>query len=286
MLFHVSQHKPVRILITILITILVLFSLNNCTVKRAPVQPGTIPRLAMPNPGDEEFGKKLFKELCEDYKLDSSNPKQDELLEIFNHVTKAADVDHLPWQLYIFSGSEIIDVRAVHGNYIFVWSGFLDSVENEDEVAGLLAWELGHVLARHTYPVEFTLASEVFFDVAELTTSLALMALSQGVVAISGQGWMKWGYVEVSDLDPLDRKYSEEHEREATAIAILIISRSKYSPQALLNFWKRVTHSDTLQKKAKRLNRDLTPQERVVMLETLVKEHQDSGKRVAELREE
>jgi predicted Zn-dependent protease len=269
-----------------LITILVLFSLNNCTVKRAPVQPGTIPRLDMPNPGDEEFGKKLFKELCEDYKLDSGNQKQDELLEIFNHITKAAEVDHLPWQLYIFRGSEIIDVRAVHGNYIFVWSGFLDSVENEDEIAGLLAWELGHVLARHTYPVEFTLASEVFFDVAELTTSLALMALSQGVVAISGRGWAKWGYVEVADLDPLDREYSQEHEREAAAIALLIISHTKYSPQALLNFWKRVAQSDTLQSKTKRLNRDLSPLERVAMLEALVLELQDSGKRVAEHKEE
>jgi predicted Zn-dependent protease len=269
-----------------LFTILMLFSLNNCAVKRAPVQPGTIPRLAVPNPGDVEFGENLFKELCENYKLDSSNQKQDELLEIFNHITKAAEVDHLPWQLYIFRGSEIIDVRAVHGNYIFVWSGFLDSVENEDEIAGLLAWELAHVLAHHTDPVEFTLASEIFLNVTELTTSLALMALSQGIVAISGQGWMKWGYVEVTDLDPLDRKYSEEHEREAAAIALLIISRTKYSPQALLNFWKRVAQSDTLQRKIKRLNRDLTPRERVAMLEDLVLELQDSEKRLAEHREE
>jgi hypothetical protein len=175
--FNVSNHNSGRILITILITILVLFSLNNCTVKRAPVQPGTIPSLAMPNPGDEEFGKKLFKELCEDYKLDSGNPKQDKLLEIFNHITKAADVDHL------------------------------------------------------------------------------------------------------------DRKYSEEHEREAAAIALLIISRTKYAPQALLNFWKRVAQSDTLQRKTKRLKRDLSPLKRVALLEALVLELQDSGKRVAEHRE-
>ena len=269
-----------------MLTILILFSFANCTVKRTPIQPGTLPRLAMPNPGDLDFGENLFQELCEDYKLDSSHQKQDELLEIFNHVTKAAEVDHLPWQLHIFRGSEIIDIRAVHGNYIFVWSGFLDFVENEDEIAGLLSWELAHVLAGHTYPVEFTLASEIFFDVAELTTSLALMALSQGVVAISGQGWMRWGYVEVSDLDPLDREYSQQSEREAAAIALLIISRTKYSPQALLNFWKRVAHNDALKKKVKRLNRDLTPQERVAMLEALVLELQESGKRVAEHKEE
>jgi len=33
-----------------------LFALNACTVKRVPVESGTIPKLAAPSPGAESFG--------------------------------------------------------------------------------------------------------------------------------------------------------------------------------------------------------------------------------------
>jgi predicted Zn-dependent protease len=96
------------------------------------------------------------------------------------------------------------------------------------------------------------------------------MVASHGAVVISGQGWMKWAYVEVADLDPLDREYSEEHEREAAGIALLIISRTQYSPQALLDFWKRVAVDESLHEKYERFSRSLSPQERAAMMEKLI----------------
>ncbi len=254
---------------------------NACTVNRAFVQPGTIPKFAVPNPEAEEFGRDLFQELCEDYDVDSESQKHGQLVEIFNQLTKAAEVDHLPWHIYLLNGPEIADVRAVHGNYIFVWSGLLDAVENNDELAGLLACELSHTLAYHTVPVEFTLASDALFTVAELATSLGIMVASQGTVVIGGHGWMKWAYVEVADLDPLDREYSAELEREAADIALLIISRTQYSPQALLNFWQRVAEDGSLHDKYERISRGLSPQERAAMIEQLILQPSEGNHQLA-----
>ena len=260
---------------------LTFLTVTACTVKRAPVEHGIIPKLAAPTPAAEEFGKTLFTELHSDYKLDSENQKKEELIEIFNKLALAASVESLPWHIYLFSGSEIADVRAVHGNYIFVWTGVLDAVQNEDEFAGILACELAHVLAHHTDPVQFTIASDVFFTVTELATSVGLMVASQGTVAIGGHGWMKWAYNEVTDLDPLDRIYSEELEREAASIALLIISRTNYSPKALVNFWKRIAEDESLHAKFKKISRSLSPQERAVMLEALMLELPESNERLA-----
>jgi len=58
----------------------------------------------------------LFQELRGDYDLDSDNQKRDKLVEIFNQLTKAAEVDHLFWHIYLLNGPEIVDIRAVHGN--------------------------------------------------------------------------------------------------------------------------------------------------------------------------
>jgi predicted Zn-dependent protease len=248
----------------------VLLALNACTVKHRVIQPGEIPKINALNPGETEFGKSLFEDLCEDNQLDSQNERHWQLVKVFDHLIQTAQADHLPWQIHLFKDPEIADVRAVHGNYIFVWSGFLDITENEDEIAGVLACEIGHVLARHTYPVQFTLWSDVFFDVAELATSIAVMQLSHGIVSINGRGWMKWAYVEVSDLDPLDREYSEDEERDAIMIAMQILERSQYDPEAILRFWQRVEQDEALQIKVKRLNRDIESQKRIQIVEELL----------------
>jgi predicted Zn-dependent protease len=256
----------------------VLFSVNACTVKHPTIPTGNIPKIDTLAPQDVNFGKQLFEDLCEDHKLDANTECYDQLVNVFDNLIQAAQADHLPWEIHLFQNPNLADVRAVHGNYIFVWSGFLDIVENEDEIAAVLACEIGHVLARHTFPVEFTLWSDIFLDAAEIATSIAIMQLSQGMVAIAGRGWMKWAYVEVADLDPLDREYSEADEREATMIALQILDRSRYDPEAMLTFWQRVQQDEALQIKAKRLNRELAPQKRTEIIAELLGELQIEAK--------
>ena len=264
---RILTNSTYRFAFAIFFAVVVFLALNACTVKHRVIQPGEIPKINALNPGEAEYGQSLFEDVCEDNKLDSQNERHWQLVKVFDNLIQVAQADHLPWQIHLFKDQELADVRAVHGNYIFVWSGFLDIVENEDEIAGVLACEIAHVLARHTYPVQFTLWSDVFFDVAELATSVAIMSLSQGMVSINGRGWMKWAYVELSDLDPLDREYSEADEREAAMIAMQILERSKYDPRAMLRFWQRVEQDETLQIKVKRLNRDLEPHKRIQIVE-------------------
>ncbi|MGD9226300.1 MAG: M48 family metallopeptidase [Desulfobacterales bacterium] len=265
-------HTIYRFANVVFLPAIVLFALNACTVKQITIPAGEIPKINALTPGEAEYGRSLFEDLCEDNRLDSQNERYDQLVKVFDHLIQVAQADHLPWQIHLFQDPDLVDIRAVHGNYIFVWSGFLDMVENEDEIAAVVACEIAHVLARHTYPVQFTLWSDIFFDVAEIATSLAIMSLSQGIVAINGRGWMKWAYVEMADLDPLDREYSEADEREATMIAIQILDRSKYTPVAMLTFWQRIQQDEALQLKVTRLNRELTPQRRTEIITELLGE--------------
>ena len=257
-------------LIKILLTFLSLLFAGGCTVKHAAVPLGTIPTAKPLTLLEEEFGYNCFVDLQEDYKLCANDNRYDQLREVFNQLTKAAEADHTNWHIHLFDKPEIIEVRAVHGNYIFVWSGLLDVTESEDEIAAMLAHEMGHVLARNTEPVKFNVWSDILFETASMAASLAIIYASQGAVAISGSGWMKWIYMKAADLMPLEREYSKEDEQEAMAIALLILARSKYSPAAMLKFWRRAQDDDVFRGKVKRLNRDLSPRERVVMLEGLL----------------
>ena len=78
---------------------------------------------------------------------------------------------------------------------------------------------------------------------------------------------MKRAAVHLAAPDPLDREYNEACEKEATALALLPVTRSKYSPEARVDFWKRLEISDAYPGEEIRLNRNFTPQHRALMPE-------------------
>ena len=124
---------------------------------------------------------------------------------MFNKLAAAANINPADWNVHLFDDPEMVDVRAIRGNYVFVWSGVFDVVQARDEIAGLLACEIAHGLARHNQPVEFSMATEMLFGMTDMAASIGLLVLSQGAVAVSGTGMSRWLYVEAADLDDLDR---------------------------------------------------------------------------------
>lgn len=264
-----SAKRGAPIIKVILFSVLV-FALTGCTVKHGPVPVGVIPGTRTMNPQDEHYGSEVFKNLCGKYTLCDETDGFGYVYSIFEHLKKAAHVDRHTWHLVIFEDPEVVDVRAVHGNYIMLWTGTIEVAENNDEIAAMLAHELAHVLARHTEPVRFNVWSNILFQTVSIAGSIAALYLSQGMVAISSPEWSKWAYMKAAHLGPLDRSYNKEFEREAMGIALLVLSRSTYSPYAMLEFWERVENNDALRERVARLSRSLSPQERVTLIKALL----------------
>lgn len=248
--------------------------ISACTVRYAPVEPGLIPNASVPTPKDVQFGHDLFADLKDDYESCTTHPRYEQLNRAFEHVIRASRADHVPWHIHLFSDREIINVRAVRGNRMFVWSGFLDAVESEDEIAAVLANEIGHVLTRHTDPVQFHPLSDVLFQAASLAATVGILYLSHGAVAITGN-WSKWAYMKAANLTPLDREYNGEEEREAAELALLILQRSRYMPEALVTFWRRMEEDEVSRRMAEGLQRDFSAEQRVSLLEGMLPELAD-----------
>lgn len=246
--------------------------LAGCAVQQKRAQQGLIPVAFVPTEQEVAFGKRIFTSLSEDYPVDTGSTRYERLSGVFNHLAESASVDPGDWRVVLFDAPEIADIRAVQGNYIFVWSGVFDAIEDDDELAGLLACEMAHELAGHTDPVEFDIASELLFSIADAATTVGVLLLTQGVVNIGGAGVTRWAYVEAADLDPVDRVYKDEQVEDMAAIALLILEASDYSTEGLRRFWKRAGSDALLQEKVKRLSREIPPQERVAILQSVVPE--------------
>lgn len=258
--------KPSGLLCVVLGCVL----LSACAVQPRRVQQGVVPEAFPPSARESAFGQRVFRSLKKDYPIDASSARAEQVKTIFKHLAESMEMDPGSWQIVLFDDPEVADVRAVDGNYIFVWSGVFEVIESQDELAGLLACEMAHELASHTDPVRFSAGSELLFGVTDVATSLGILLLTQGAVNISGTGMTRWAYVEASDLDPVDRVYEQEQVEDMASIATTILRSSGYSPEALLAFWERAGSDPQLQKKVQRLSREMLPQERQAIFEAVM----------------
>lgn len=112
---------------------------------------------------------------------------------------------------------------AIPGGYIFVFTGLLTKLAGEDELAGVLAHELGHVTHDHFFEDRKQI-------MALNLASLAALLLSGGHPAALafplGAGYH------------LQLAYSREHESAADGAAITYLRQAGYDPGALGRFFE------------------------------------------------
>lgn len=248
----------------------VCLTLSACMAKPAYIPNQQIPADRPLSSGETQLGQRLYTNLNKKYPLSDDAKRVKQLERLVDHLSQAAGNGYANWQVHLLDAPEIADVRAVAGNRIFVWSGLYAVILNEDELAGLLAYEIAHDLARHTDPVRFNMMSNLLFQIGSLAGSTALMFASQGAVNLAGVDWMKLAYIEARDLGPEERYYTEIEERRAAAIAMLMLQRSECRPEALIQFYWRTLEAHSEQVSFSRLHRRLSPDERLGVLEDLM----------------
>lgn len=112
---------------------------------------------------------------------------------------------------------------AIPGGYIFVFTGLLSKLSDEQELAGVLAHELGHVSYNHFFQDRKQILA------LNLATVAALL-LSRGHPAALAFGSGATYHVQLG--------YSREHETEADAAALSFLRKARYDPSGLARFFR------------------------------------------------
>jgi predicted Zn-dependent protease len=123
-----------------------------------------------------------------------------------------------PYQFdfHVLADSQIVNAYAFPGGQIFITWGLLKILENDDEVAAVLAHEIGHIIARHA---------------GERLSGFSLPhPLADTVRATAFDSDQAGTYI--SDL--VDMDYNQDEELEADHFAISCITAGGYKTGALL----------------------------------------------------
>ncbi|MFI5365300.1 MAG: M48 family metalloprotease [Candidatus Binatia bacterium] len=160
-----------------------------------------------------------------------------------------------------------INAFAVPGGYVYVNAGLLTRVSDDDELAGVLGHEIGHVNGHH-------LARQQ--EASQLLNYAALL----GVLLSAVQPAAGAGAIAASAATQL--KYQREFEQEADYLGAGYVKQAGYDPRGMLDFFKKMLDEQRLTPTFAPpylLSHPLTDA-RLTNLEAVLRTHQwDSGPR-------
>src|SRR5438552_3913142 len=143
-----------------------------------------------------------------------------------------------PYQFKIVNDTAI-NAFALPGGFIYVNRGAIEAADSENQIAGVMAHEIGHVVLR----LGTNQVSKAYLAQAPLAILGGVLGAGS-IGSILGQLGVGFG------LNSLFLKYSRDAESQADLMGTQILRDSGYDPKAMVNFFEKL----------QQLNKDKTTQ--------------------------
>jgi len=124
------------------------------------------------------------------------------------------------WELKIIKNDSVLNAFCVAGGYIYVYTGLIKFLDNEAELAGVLAHEIAHADCRHT---TMRMASEYGISI------LISMFVGGDMSTLVNIG-----------RELLGLSFSRTDEQEADEMAVAYLYDTPYDPRAVGGFFKKM----------------------------------------------
>ena len=149
-------------------------------------------------------------------------------------LARFSDAPGLPYSFTVLDDDNI-NAFALPGGYVHITRGLLALAEDEAELAGVLAHEIGHIVARHSAQrYSQTVAANIGLTVLGVLGSVAGLPSGLGDVASLGAGAYLQGF-------------SREQELEADMLGVRYLARAGYDPNAMITFLEKMREHSRLE---------------------------------------
>ena len=145
------------------------------------------------------------------------------LAVLANRLSAASGV-RMPFHVIVIE-SDVINAFAAPGEQIAILARLIEKADSPDEVAGVLAHEMGHGIELHPE--------------AGIIRSVGLMAVTE--FALGGSG----GTIANVGLYLAQLGYSRQAERQADAHGLVILRKAQISNHGIINFFERMAKEET-----------------------------------------
>jgi len=210
------------------------------------------------NERDEvKLGTQLHREVTKKYRL--TDVGLDRVERLGQRCARVSLRPNMPYKFHVIQSREI-NGFSLPGGHVYITSALL-KLANDDELASVLAHEIGHIVARHSLK---TLKQKQEYDdiarsLGELTGVAGDLARDLGVAL--GQ-IVAEGFLTV---------HTRDEEREADFLGVRGMARAGFDPQGMVTMFQKLQRIE---------ERDAS------LLGTLFSDHPDAQERIANTRYE
>ncbi|MEG0969483.1 MAG: M48 family metallopeptidase [Acidaminococcaceae bacterium] len=159
------------------------------------------------------MGREVAAQLEAQYGLVQDEELQARVERIGQRLVAVCDRRDLTYSFKVLNCDEV-NAMAVPGGFIYVYKGLLDFMPSDDELAGVLGHEVGHIVERHS--------------VHQVEKQLALTLLT--LIASRGEGFI----LATTAMQALMAGYSRSDEREADEQSFLLTNKAQFNPYSSL----------------------------------------------------
>jgi predicted Zn-dependent protease len=252
--------------IALIFIFIALCFLTACSPNKNPVPIGVIPEVVPVSPTDEQYGHEAMTNLAKEYELDYTDPNYQRLVDIVEKLSTAINAKQEPWHVFLFNAPNVQNAGATRGNHIFVWSGILQTVQKDSELAAILAHEMAHIVAQHVANSGLE-TTQALINVASILVGAGVTVAIKNPTLANNAGDVSQVLTNIVGNELFTNAYSRENEIEADHIGLMIMAKAKYNPEDAINYWKRVEQDANMVATMKYFSTHPTTRDRVISLE-------------------
>ncbi len=201
--------------------VLTIFLFSGCVTIYNPAT-GRKETLLIDTADEVALGRDMDKQIQNKLKILNDHQMQNRLDYIGGKVSAFSDRKDLTYYFKIVKDKEL-NAFAVPGGFIYVNSGLMD-IANDDELAGVLSHEIGHIAARHS--------------VKKLQTALGYQLIMGIALGLTGEQAV--GSAMDIVFNVVNLGYSRKDELLADKLAVRYTKRAGFNPYGVVTFFEKL----------------------------------------------
>jgi predicted Zn-dependent protease len=248
--FHDPSGRGRRVRLTVLAGVAVIGITAALYLWGVPLI-ATLAAPRVPVAWEESLGRAVTDQLAPPDKMCATPSGQRALDAIVARLTAAAPPSPYTFRARVVDAPDV-NALAAPGGYIVVFRGLLERARTPDELAGVLAHEIEHVLHRHTTRAVIQHAS----------TGLLLAALTGDMT-----GPLAYGLESARVLGQL--QYSRRAEEEADRDGMKLLLAARVAPDGMIGFFDELAKGEHPRRVLRYLSTHPSPTDRIAALRAL-----------------
>lgn len=183
------------------------------------------PALALSTQGEIEMGRAYDQQIVESNVVVSDPLLNQWIQSVSQKLWSETARKDVPYNIKILKDTDI-NAFSTMGGYVYVNSGLLDFVQSDDELAGVIGHETGHIERRHAVTMQ---------------TKANILSLLLGIASMFSPFIYNFGnLLQAGAL----AKMSRTDELQADRYGLLLMSRAGYDPEAMVSMQQHLMALD------------------------------------------